>query len=138
MLGVAQHVLMTHPHVACPISSSFSKTQYLHLLARGLLTASKDAWGCSTGASGTSTCCIFTSQHIACNIQVPSDRFQGVAAADLVYRNGSRNVGVLYEDAAYGYGLAFNFIAGFTKGEGTLKAACGIRCHRHSPTSAAL
>lgn len=49
-------------------------------------------------------------------LQVPSDRYQGVAAANLVYGNGSRNVGLVYEDAAYGYGLAFNFIAGFTKG----------------------
>jgi ABC-type branched-subunit amino acid transport system substrate-binding protein len=49
-------------------------------------------------------------------LQVPSDRYQGVAAANLVYRNGSRNVGLVYEDAAYGYGLAFNFIAGFTNG----------------------
>jgi ABC-type branched-subunit amino acid transport system substrate-binding protein len=55
----------------------------------------------------------------SCNTvpQVPSDRYQGVAAAGLVARSGSRNVGLVYEDAAYGYGLAFNFIAGFTSGE---------------------
>lgn len=49
-------------------------------------------------------------------LQVPSDRYQGVAAAGLVYRSGVRNVAVVYEDSAYGFGLSFNFIAGFTKG----------------------
>jgi len=47
---------------------------------------------------------------------VPSDRFQGQAAANLLYKRGYRNVAVVYEDAAYGYGLAFHFIASFTKG----------------------
>lgn len=48
---------------------------------------------------------------------MPSDRFQGVAAANLVAREGVRDVAVVYEDNTYGYGLAFNFIAGFTKGK---------------------
>jgi branched-chain amino acid transport system substrate-binding protein len=47
---------------------------------------------------------------------VPSDRFQGQAAANLLIRKGYRNVAMVYEDAAYGYGLAFNFMASFTKG----------------------
>lgn len=47
---------------------------------------------------------------------VPSDKFQGHAAANLLIKKGYRNVAVVYEDAAYGYGLAFNFIASFTKG----------------------
>jgi hypothetical protein len=34
-----------------------------------------------------------------------------------VYREGGRNAGLVYEDSPYGYGLAFNFIAGFTKSE---------------------
>lgn len=45
---------------------------------------------------------------------MPSDRYQGMAAADLIVRNGGRNVGVIYEDSPYGYGLAFSFIAAFT------------------------
>lgn len=48
---------------------------------------------------------------------VPSDKFQGQAAADLLLKKGYRNVALVYEDAAYGYGLAFNFIAAFTKGQ---------------------
>jgi hypothetical protein len=48
---------------------------------------------------------------------VPSDKHQGHAAANLLIKKGYRNVAVVYEDAAYGYGLAFNFIASFTKGE---------------------
>jgi ABC-type branched-subunit amino acid transport system substrate-binding protein len=51
-------------------------------------------------------------------VQVPSDRFQGVADANLVRKFGANATAVVYEDSAYGYGLAFNFIAGFTKGEG--------------------
>lgn len=47
---------------------------------------------------------------------VPSDRFQGQAAANLLIKKGYRNVAMVYEDAAYGYGLAFNFMAAFTKG----------------------
>jgi ABC-type branched-subunit amino acid transport system substrate-binding protein len=47
---------------------------------------------------------------------VPSDKFQGQAAANLLIKKGYRNVAIVYEDAAYGYGLAFNFIAAFTKG----------------------
>lgn len=47
---------------------------------------------------------------------VPSDKFQGQAAANLLIKKGYRNVAMVYEDAAYGYGLAFNFIASFTKG----------------------
>jgi hypothetical protein len=52
-------------------------------------------------------------------LQVPSDRFQGVTAATLVRSSGINTTAVVYEDSAYGYGLAFNFIAGFTKGEHT-------------------
>lgn len=44
-----------------------------------------------------------------------ADRYQGVAAANLVWANGGRNAALIYEDSSYGYGLAFNFIAGFTK-----------------------
>lgn len=52
----------------------------------------------------------------AVHLQVPSDRFQGVAAAHLVRSSGANVTALVYEDDAYGYGLAFSFIAGFTKG----------------------
>lgn len=55
---------------------------------------------------------------------VPSDKFQGKAAADLLTGRGYRNIAIVYEDAAYGYGLAFNFIAAFTKG------GCSVWWHR--------
>jgi hypothetical protein len=57
------------------------------------------------------------------HIQVPSDRFQGVAAANLIYGNKAKSTGLVYEDDAYGYGLAFNFIAGYT----ARKACCSIQ-----------
>ena len=60
-------------------------------------------------------------------VQVPSDRYQGVALAKLMYQDGARAVGLVYEDSTYGYGLAFNFIAAFTNGETTI---CKRRLHR--------
>jgi ABC-type branched-subunit amino acid transport system substrate-binding protein len=54
-------------------------------------------------------------------LQVPSDKFQGVTAANLVRSSGANVTAVVYEDSAYGYGLAFNFIAGFTKGRQAFK-----------------
>lgn len=60
---------------------------------------------------------------------VPSDKFQGHAAANLLIKKGYRNVAVVYEDAAYGYGLAFNFIASFTKGGSEYGAGpAGLAC----------
>lgn len=50
-------------------------------------------------------------------MQVPSDRYQGIAAAKLMYQDGARHAGLVYEDSTYGYGLAFNFIAAFTNGK---------------------
>lgn len=59
---------------------------------------------------------------------VPSDKFQGQAAANLLIKKGYRNVAMVYEDAAYGYGLAFNFIAAFTKGTRHPFAGLVLRC----------
>jgi ABC-type branched-subunit amino acid transport system substrate-binding protein len=55
---------------------------------------------------------------------VPSDKFQGQAGADLAHKKGFRNVAMVYEDAAYGWGLAFNFIAAFTKSEWRCSGLC--------------
>jgi ABC-type branched-subunit amino acid transport system substrate-binding protein len=45
---------------------------------------------------------------------VPSDKFQGVAAADMVLAAGGKRCVVLAENTPYGYGLSFNFIASYT------------------------
>ncbi|KAF6261902.1 periplasmic binding protein-like I [Scenedesmus sp. NREL 46B-D3] len=45
---------------------------------------------------------------------IPSDTYQGSAVADLVSNRGLKNIGLVYEDTAYGYGLGFSFIAAFT------------------------
>jgi hypothetical protein len=68
--------------------------------------------------NGVSNCILV----VSC-LQVPSDRFQGVTAANLVRSSGANTTAVVYEDSAYGYGLAFNFIAGFTKGTQQAAAA---------------
>jgi ABC-type branched-subunit amino acid transport system substrate-binding protein len=62
-----------------------------------------------------SAACLLLTLWCLC-LQVPSDRYQGVTAANLVHKSGANTTAVVYEDSAYGYGLAFNFIAGFTKG----------------------
>jgi hypothetical protein len=59
---------------------------------------------------------------------VPSDKFQGQAGADLAYKKGVRTVAMVYEDASYGYGLAFSFIAGFTKGAPVCCGVCVAGC----------
>lgn len=48
------------------------------------------------------------------------DRYQGVAAANLIFRRGGRNIGLVYENNQYGYGLAYNVIAGFTSQGGNV------------------
>lgn len=53
---------------------------------------------------------------------VPSDRYQGAAAAEVAREMGMKSVGVVYEDRSYGYGLAFNFIADFTRDGGSVPA----------------
>jgi hypothetical protein len=50
-------------------------------------------------------------------LQIPSDTFQGSAAADLMVNSGHRNIGLVYEDTPYGYGLGFSLIAAFTSRE---------------------
>eukprot|EP00878_Enallax_costatus_P044940 GHUV01053737.1.p1 GENE.GHUV01053737.1~~GHUV01053737.1.p1 ORF type:complete len:309 (+),score=77.77 GHUV01053737.1:765-1691(+) len=67
---------------------------------------------------------------------VPSDRYQGVAAAGLVYRSGVRNVAVVYEDSAYGFGLSFNFIAGFTKDGGNVPVVYSFKLNQGKPADA--
>eukprot|EP00775_Hariotina_reticulata_P002127 gene2127-2446_t len=67
---------------------------------------------------------------------VPSDRYQGVAAAELVYRDGGRNAGLVYEDSPYGYGLAFNFIAGFTKRGGSVPVVYQFKTGQGDPKAA--
>jgi ABC-type branched-subunit amino acid transport system substrate-binding protein len=44
-------------------------------------------------------------------------RSLGVAAAKSMYKKGAKNVGLVYEDTAYGYYLGSNFMDAFTKGE---------------------
>lgn len=51
---------------------------------------------------------------------VPSDRYQGAAAAEFALKKGLKTIGMVYEDASYGYGLAFNFIATFTRDGGSI------------------
>jgi hypothetical protein len=65
--------------------------------------------------------------YLDLHMQVPSDKFQGVTAANLVHKSGANVTALVYEDSAYGYGLAFNFIAGFTKGEPTGVGVLGSR-----------
>ena len=48
---------------------------------------------------------------------VPSDKFQGVALANLVLDQGGKNTFLVQEDAAYGNGLAYSFTAAYTAGE---------------------
>ncbi|KAF8056017.1 Atf7ip [Scenedesmus sp. PABB004] len=67
---------------------------------------------------------------------VPSDRYQGVAAAKLVARRGARVVGLAYEDNAYGYGLAFNFIAGFTNAGGSVPVVYSFKSGEANATDA--
>ncbi|KAF6254600.1 periplasmic binding protein-like I [Scenedesmus sp. NREL 46B-D3] len=67
---------------------------------------------------------------------VPSDRYQGVAAASLVYRQGGRNVGLVYDDSVYGYGLAFNFIAGFTSAGGSVPVVYTFKPDKGNATAA--
>jgi hypothetical protein len=61
-------------------------------------------------------------------VVVVTNRFQGQAAARLLIGKGYRNVAMVYEDSAYGYGLAFNFIAAFTKGEQHFICLAGFTC----------
>lgn len=51
---------------------------------------------------------------------VPSDTFQGSAIADLLVNSGHKNIGLVYEDTPYGYGLGFSFIASFTSHGGNV------------------
>eukprot|EP00775_Hariotina_reticulata_P003097 gene3097-3376_t len=51
---------------------------------------------------------------------VPSDRYQGAALAQQMYDDGFRAVALVYSDNTYGYGLAFNFIASYTKRGGSV------------------
>lgn len=67
---------------------------------------------------------------------VPSDRYQGVAAANLVHKAGVRNVAIVYEDSAYGFGLAFNFIAGFTKDGGNVPVVYTFKATQGKPKDA--
>jgi ABC-type branched-subunit amino acid transport system substrate-binding protein len=60
----------------------------------------------------TADCCRLL--HV---LQVPSDTFQGSAAADLMVNSGHQNIALVYEDTPYGYGLGFAFIAAFTSRE---------------------
>lgn len=49
---------------------------------------------------------------------VPSDRYQGQYAAQKLIEQGVKKVVVAYSDGSYGQGLAFSFIAAFTKDGG--------------------
>jgi ABC-type branched-subunit amino acid transport system substrate-binding protein len=74
---------------------------------------------------------MLTDQTCAMVLLPTNDRFQGQAAARLLIGKGYRNVAMVYEDAAYGYGLAFNFIAAFTKGEHQVASTgFGTDCNR--------
>lgn len=64
---------------------------------------------------------------------VPSDRAQGLAAANLAYSKGARRVAIVYEDTSYGYGLAFSFIAGFTKAGGLVEVVYSFPAGRGEP-----
>ncbi|KAF6234464.1 periplasmic binding protein-like I [Scenedesmus sp. NREL 46B-D3] len=68
---------------------------------------------------------------------VPSDRFQGVAAAHLVRSSGANVTALVYEDDAYGYGLAFSFIAGFTKDGGMVPVVYQFKDGKGDPQAAA-
>uniref|UniRef100_A0A383W2N6 Receptor ligand binding region domain-containing protein n=1 Tax=Tetradesmus obliquus TaxID=3088 RepID=A0A383W2N6_TETOB len=67
---------------------------------------------------------------------VPSDKFQGVTAANLVRKSGATVTALIYEDNAYGYGLAFNFIAGFTKERGTVPVTYQFKSGQGNPQAA--
>ncbi|WIA42597.1 hypothetical protein OEZ86_008573 [Tetradesmus obliquus] len=67
---------------------------------------------------------------------VPSDKFQGVTAANLVRKSGATVTALIYEDNAYGYGLAFNFIAGFTKERGTVPVTYQFKSGQGKPQAA--
>lgn len=67
---------------------------------------------------------------------VPSDRYQGAAAAALVLKKGIKRVGMVYEDVSYGYGLAFNFIASFTRDGGAVSPVEVFKKFQGDPAAA--
>lgn len=54
---------------------------------------------------------------------VPSDRFQGIALAEVVNESGYRNVGILYINNDYGEGLAKSFEEAFARRGGEVSAS---------------
>lgn len=54
---------------------------------------------------------------------VPSDLYQGVALAEMVFESGYRNLGILYINNDYGEGLAESFKAAFAKLGGEVSAS---------------
>jgi len=51
---------------------------------------------------------------------VPSDKYQGVALANLVLDQGGKSTFLVQEDAAYGNGLAYSFTAAYTAANGSI------------------